>query len=49
MVRTVRINNNPRADDYYLRNVRRLLVCKTAELCNVSKSSVWRISREMRQ
>ena len=49
MVCTVRIDNNTRARVYYLRNVRRLSVRKTAELCNVSKSSVWRISRETRQ
>ena len=49
MVCTVRIDNNTRASVYYLRNVRRLSVRKTAELCNVSRSSVWRISRETRQ
>lgn len=48
MVFTTRIDSDTRARVHYLRNVKRYSTRKVAELCDVSRWSVVRISREKR-
>lgn len=48
MVYTRFIDTRTRARVYYLRHIKRMSVRQTAELCNVSRGSVCRISQETR-
>ena len=48
MVFTGRIDSDTRAKVFYLRNVKGFSTRKVAELCDVSRESVVRISRENR-